>query len=168
MQVIVVAHSTAAQSCPTTPILSTLHNDYAASPNDVRNYSRLASHDGMPEGTGGKETVMKKVLASLLFVTGAGMLGCNAAKQAGISALASTSVVAGAWVMTIHNFIGGQTDTVTVVNLSPNGTQVYDVSPVGNISCANGGITYLPGSGPQLPGNSVTGPGVLRGAWRRL
>ena len=64
---------------------------------------------------------MKKMSAvSMLLLLGVGMLGCNAAKQAG-STPASTSMMAGSWVVTITNF-GGQTDTVTVVNPYPNGT----------------------------------------------
>jgi hypothetical protein len=90
------------------------------------------------------------------------MLGCNAAKQAGISAPASTSVMASAWVTTIHNFIGGRTDIVTVVNLYPNGTPVDGVPPIGNISCQNGGITYVPGGGPQSPATPLS---VLRASW---
>ncbi|MGC2794643.1 MAG: hypothetical protein WA899_21680 [Candidatus Sulfotelmatobacter sp.] len=92
----------------------------------------------------------------VMLLLGVGTLGCNAAKQTGSTSTISTSVMAGAWVTTINNFIGGRTDTVTVVNLSPNGTTVYDVSPVGVISCANGGITYS--SVPQPAGNSVVGP----------
>ena len=101
---------------------------------------------------------MKKIsLCTLLFL--AGTLGCNAAKQAGSTAPA-TSMTAKTWVTTISNFIGGHTDTVTAITLSPNGTPVYDGPPpaIGNISCANGGITYAPGGGPQPPGNSVVGP----------
>jgi hypothetical protein len=101
---------------------------------------------------------MRKMSAvSMLLLLGAGMLACNAVKQAG-STPPSTSMMAGSWVTTISNFIGGRTDTVTVVNLSPNGTTVYDVSPVGVISCANGGIAYASGDGPQPAGNSVVGP----------
>ncbi len=99
---------------------------------------------------------MKKMSAVfLLLLLGVELLGCNAAKQTGGSAPTNTSLMAGTWVTTIPNFIGGRTDTVTVVNLSPNGTPVSDVSPVGNISCANGRITYLPGDGPQPPGNAA-------------
>ena len=99
----------------------------------------------------------KTSLCTLLFLVG--MLGCNAAKQAGSTAPA-TSMTTKTWVTTISNFIGGRADTVTAVTLSPNGTPVYDGPPpaIGNISCANGGITYAPGDGPQPPGNSVVGP----------
>ncbi len=102
---------------------------------------------------------MKRMLLTLLALA---LTGCNAAKQAAPQptppSTPSTSITAGAWVTTITNFIGGRTDTVTVVNLSPNGTTVSDVSPVGVISCANGGITYVAGDGPQPAGNPVVGP----------
>lgn len=101
---------------------------------------------------------MRKMSAVSMLLLGVGMLGCNAAKQAGSTAPASTNITAGAWVTTINNFIGGQTDTVTVQVVYPNGTTVYDVSPVGVISCANGGITYDSGDGPQPAGNPVVGP----------
>jgi hypothetical protein len=101
---------------------------------------------------------MKKMSAVsvLLFL---GMLACNAAKQAGNTAPASTSMMAGAWVVTINDFIGGRTDTVTVVNLSPNGTAVYDGSgpAVGYTSCDNFGLTYTNGT-PQNGGTPVVGP----------
>jgi hypothetical protein len=101
---------------------------------------------------------MKKMSAVsvLLFL---GMLACNAAKQAG-STPPSTSMMAGSWVTTISNFIGGRTDTVTVVNLSPNGTPVYDSGPpaIGYTSCAEDGITYAAGDGPQPAGHTVVGP----------
>jgi hypothetical protein len=100
---------------------------------------------------------MRKMSAvSMLLLLGVGMLGCNAAKQAGSTAPASTNITAGAWVTTINNFIGGQTDTVTVQVVYPNGMTVYDVSPVGALSCENGGITYS--STPQPAGNPVVGP----------
>lgn len=101
---------------------------------------------------------MKKMRVLMHLFLGVGMFGCNAAKQAGSTAPASTSVMAGAWITTIPNFVGGRTDIVTVVNLSPNGTPVDGLPPIGNISCQNGGITYLPGGGPQPAGNPVVGP----------
>ena len=101
---------------------------------------------------------MRKMSAVSMLLLGVGMLGCNAAKQAGSTAPASTNITAGAWVTTINNFIGEQTDTVTVQVVYPNGTTVYDVSPVGVISCENGGITYDSGDGPQPAGNPVVGP----------
>jgi hypothetical protein len=105
---------------------------------------------------------MKRQGLGLLIVV-LGLTGCNAAKQAASTPAStpSTSMTAGAWVVTINNFIGARTDTVTVVNLSPNGTAVYggyNDPPVGVISCANGGMTYAAGDGPQPAGNSVVGP----------
>ncbi|MGB8113063.1 MAG: hypothetical protein WCF22_04790 [Candidatus Sulfotelmatobacter sp.] len=95
-------------------------------------------------------------VSALLFLA-VGMFGCNAAKQAGSTAPTNTNIPNGAWVLAIDDFIGGR-DTVTVQVVYPNGTTVYDVSPVGVISCANGGITYDPGDGPQPAGNPVVGP----------
>jgi hypothetical protein len=106
-----------------------------------------------------QETVMRKTAVTLLLLLlflAVGMLGCNAAKQAG-TPVTGTNMTAGTWVVTINDFIGGQ-DTVTVQVIYPNGTTVYDVSPVGVISCDNGGITYASGDGPQPPGNPVVGP----------
>lgn len=101
----------------------------------------------------------KKCAVSMLLLLGVAMLGCNAAKQAGSTPPAGTSMMAGAWVVNIPNFIGGQTDAVTVAGLSPNGTPVYDSGPaIGYISCANAGMTYAPGDGPQPAGNAVVGP----------
>jgi hypothetical protein len=100
---------------------------------------------------------MRKMSAvSMLLLLGVGMLACNAAKQAGSTPPASTSMMAGSWVVTITNF-GGQTDTVTVVNPYPNGTIISDVSPVGYTSCDNFGLTYTNGSA-QNGGTPVVGP----------
>lgn len=99
------------------------------------------------------------VLLLMLLSVSVALVSCGATKQDGSTpATPTTNITAGAWVVTINNFIDGRTDTVTVVNLSPNGTTVYDVSPVGVISCENGGITYDSGEGPQPAGNPVVGP----------
>jgi hypothetical protein len=95
---------------------------------------------------------------SMLLFLGVGMLGCNAAKQADSTAPASTSMTTGAWVVTINNFIGERTDTVTVVNPYPNGTLIYDGSgpAVGYTSCDNDGLTYY--NPPQTGGTPIVGP----------
>jgi hypothetical protein len=101
---------------------------------------------------------MKKMSAVCLLFLVVGMLGCNAAKQAGNAAPTGTDIPAGTWVVTINNFIGGETDTVTVVNPYPNGTLVYDAGPpaVGYTSCDNDGLTYY--NPPQNGGTPVVGP----------
>jgi hypothetical protein len=103
---------------------------------------------------------MRKMGAvSMLLLLGAAMLGCNAAKQASSAAPAGTNITSGTWVVTVNNFIGGRTDAVTVVNLSPNGTAEYDGSgpAIGYTSCDNSGLTYTNGS-PQNGGTPVVGP----------
>jgi hypothetical protein len=98
-------------------------------------------------------------LLLLLLFLAVGMLGCNAAKQAGQVTPAGTNMTAGTWVVAINDFIGGRTDTVTVVNSYPNGTLVYDGSgpSVGYTSCDNDGLTYTNGT-PQTGGTPVVGP----------
>jgi hypothetical protein len=99
---------------------------------------------------------MKKTVAFMLLSVAA-LVGCGTTKQAA-PATPTTNMTAGAWVVTINNFIGSQTDTVTVQAVFPNGTPVYDVSLVGYTSCAEDGITYVAGDGPQPAGHTVVGP----------
>lgn len=107
---------------------------------------------------------MKKLglLRTLFMLLSAStFVGCGATKQAGTTpaSTSTTSMTAGPWVVTIDNFIGGQTDTVTVQVVVPNGTPVYDGSgpAVGYTSCDNNGLTYSNGT-PQTGGTPVVGP----------
>jgi hypothetical protein len=104
---------------------------------------------------------MKRQGLGLLIVV-LGLTGCNAAKQAASTPASTptTSMTAGTWVVTINNFIGARTDTVTVVNLSPNGTLVYDGAgpSIGYTSCDNGGLTYTVVGQAQSGGTPVVGP----------
>jgi hypothetical protein len=86
-------------------------------------------------------------------------VGCGApAKQASNMPVTGTNIPAGTWVVTINNFIGGQTDTVTAVNPYSNGTLVYDGAgpAVGYTPCDNTGLTYY--NPPQTGGTPVVGP----------
>jgi hypothetical protein len=101
---------------------------------------------------------MKKIsVVSLLMFVSACLVGCGATKQS-TPATPTTNITAGAWVTTINNFVGGQTDTVTVQVVSPNGTLAYDGSgpAVGYTSCDNDGLTYY--NPPQTGGTPVVGP----------
>ncbi len=102
---------------------------------------------------------MKKIsVVSLLMLVSAYLVGCGATKQSTPATPTTTNMTASPWVVTINNFIGGRTDTVSVANPYPNGTLIYDGSgpAVGYTSCDNSGLTYY--NPPQTGGTPVVGP----------